>query len=91
MKEEKRLEIHGGLREEIGMETCLHGSMYYAKTLKLRFRVGGLDLPERRRRYTSSQEKEEEDAQMYPRGEAVESRTHLVGECEIYNRKNGMC
>ena len=30
------------------MKTCLHGPMDYAKTLKLRFRVGDLDLPERR-------------------------------------------
>ena len=57
--------------------------MDYAKTLKLRFRVGDLDLPERRKRYASSRE-EEEIAQMYPCGKAVERRTHLVGECEIY-------
>ena len=36
--------------------------MDYAKTLKLRFRVGNLDLPEKRMGYTSSRE-EEEDAQ----------------------------
>ena len=29
------------------MKTYLHGSMDYVKTLKLRFRVGDLDLPER--------------------------------------------
>ena len=30
------------------MKTYLDGPMDYAKTLKLRLRVGGLDLPERR-------------------------------------------
>ena len=30
------------------MKTYLHGPMDNAKTLKLRFRVGDLDLPERR-------------------------------------------
>ena len=48
VKEEEHLEIYGGLREEMGMKTYLHGPMDYAKTLKLRFRVGDLDLPERR-------------------------------------------
>ena len=37
--------------EDIGMKTYLHGPMDYAKKLKLRFRVGDLDLPERRKRY----------------------------------------
>ena len=79
MKQEEHLRH---LREEIGMKTYSHGPMDYAKTLKLRLRVGDLDLPERRKRYASSRE-EEEDAQMCPSGKAVESRTHIVGECEI--------
>ena len=83
MKEEVHLEIYGGLREQIRMKTYLHGPMDYAKTLKVRFRAGDLDLPERRKRYTSSRGEEEEDAQMCPCGKAVESRTHVVGECEI--------
>ena len=66
----------GRLREEIGMRTYLHGPMDDAKTLK-RFRVGDLDLPERRKRYASS--REEEIAQMCPCGKAVQSRTHIVG------------
>ena len=70
----------------MGMKTYLHGPMDYAKTLKLRFRVGDLDLPERRKRYASSRE-EEEIAQMCPCGKAVESRTHIVGECEIYKEE----
>ena len=44
VKEEEHLKVYGGLREEIGMKTCLHGPMDYAKTLKLRFRAGDLDL-----------------------------------------------
>ena len=68
------------------MKTYLHGPLDYAKTLKLRFRVGGLDLPERRKRYTNSRG-EAEDAQMRPFGKAVESRTHIVGECEIYKEE----
>ena len=42
------IEIFGVLKEDIGMETYLHGPMDNAKKLKLRFRVGDLDLPERR-------------------------------------------
>ena len=46
--QEEHIEIYGGLKEEIGMQTNLHGPLGYAKTLKLRFRVGHLDLPQRR-------------------------------------------
>ena len=42
------IEVYGGLREERGMKTCLHGPRDYAKTMQLRFRVGDQDLPERR-------------------------------------------
>ena len=38
--------------------------MDHAKMLKLRFRVGDLDLSERRKWYANSREEEEEDAQM---------------------------
>ena len=67
------------------MKTYLHGPMDYATTLKLRFRVGSLDLPGRRNRYTSGRREEEEDAPMYLCDKAVESRTYIVGECEMYN------
>ena len=63
VKEAEHLEIYWGLREEIGMKTYLHGPMDYAKTLKRRFRVGDLDLPEGRKRYTSSRVEEGETAQ----------------------------
>ena len=64
VKEEELLEIYGGLREEIKMKTYLRGPMDHAKTLKLRFRVGDLDLPERRKRRASSRGKEEEITQI---------------------------
>ena len=55
------------------METYFNGPMDYAKTPKLRFRVvEDLDLPERRNRYTSSRGGDGENAQMCPRGNAVE-------------------
>ena len=75
---------------KILLRTKTYFPVDYAKTLKLRFRGGDLDQPERRKRYTSSRE-EEEDAQMCPCGKAVESRTHIVGQCEIYLGRNGMC
>ena len=60
------------------------------KMPKLRFRVGDLDLPERRKRYTSSRGEEEVDAQMCSCGKAIESRTHIVGECETYKEERDM-
>ena len=86
MKAEEYLEIYGRSREEIRMKTYLYGPMDYTKTLKLRFRVGDLDLPERRKRFASSRE-EEEIAHMCPCGKAVESRTHIVGDCEMYKEE----
>ena len=55
------------------MKAFLHGPLDYAKKLKLRFRVGGLDLPERRNRsYTGSGEEEDVDAHMCPCGTTLE-------------------
>ena len=71
MEGEQHLEIYGRFREEVGMQTYLHGPMDCAERLTLPFRVGDLDLPQRKKRYTSSRE-EEEDAQMCPCGEAKE-------------------
>ena len=65
----------------------LYGPIDFAKTRKLRFGVG--DLPERRIRCTSSRE-EEVDAQMCPFGKAIEGRTHIVGECEVYKEERGV-
>ena len=61
--------------------------MDFAKTLKLRFLVADLDLPEIRNRYNSSGEEEEVDAQMCPCSKAIESRTHLIGECDMYKEE----
>ena len=76
VKEEKHLEMSGGLREDTGMKTYLHGRMDYAKKLKLQCRVGDLDLPERRKRYTSSAEEEDVATNMCPCGTTIDSRTH---------------
>ena len=81
--------MYGGLREEIRMKTYSLGPMDYAKTLKLGFRVGDLDLPERRKRYASSRGEEEEDAQMCPCGNAVEWNSPS-GECEIYKKERDL-
>ena len=74
-KEEKHLEIYGRLRENIGMRKFLHGPMDYAKKPKLRF-VGDLDLPARRKRFTSSRE-EDLATNMCPCGTTVERKTHI--------------
>ena len=76
-------EIYRGLREDIGMKTYVYGPMDYAKKLKLRFRVGDMYLPERKR-YTSSREEESVAANMCPCGTAIEGRTHIEGEHQIY-------
>ena len=78
--------MYGGLREDIGMRTYLNGPMDYAKKLKVRFRVGDLDLPEIRKRYTSSREEEDVATHMCPCG-TIKSRIHAVGECEIYKEE----
>ena len=87
VEEEKHLEIYGGLSEDVRMKTYLHGPMDYAKRLKLRFRVGDLDLPGRRKRYISSREEEDVATNMCPWGTTIQSRTLVVGECEIYKEE----
>ncbi|CAM9263447.1 unnamed protein product, partial [Sphacelaria rigidula] len=51
--------------------------------MKLRFRVGDLDLPERRKGYTSRRKEEEVDGQNCRCGEAIGSRSHIVAESEL--------
>ena len=46
-----------------------------------------MDLPERRKRYASKRVGEEVDKQNCPCGKAVESRTHIVAECELYKEE----
>ena len=50
VKSEKSLEVYGRLSQGIEMKWYLHRPMDPANTLKLRFRVGDLDLPERRKK-----------------------------------------
>ena len=67
------------------MKTHLHG--VWTK-LNLRFRVGDLDLPERRKIYIYISSREEDVAtNMCPCGTIIESRTHIVGECKIYKEE----
>ena len=65
------------------MQTYLHGPTDYAKTLKLRFCVGDLDLPER----SSSRDEEDEDAQLGPCSKGIDSTTHIVERCEMYREE----
>ena len=60
--------------------------MGFAETLRLRLRIGDLDLPKIRKRYTSSR-KEEVDAHLCPCGKAIESRTHIAGTCGMYKEE----
>lgn len=60
--------------------------MDYAKTAKLRFSVGDLDLPEREI-YSSSWVGKEEGAQRCARGFAEESITHVEGACDLYKEE----
>ena len=69
------------------MKTYLHSSVDYAKKLKLRIRVGDLDLPERRKRYYRGREEKHVDAHLRPYGTTIESRIHIIGECEIYKEE----
>ena len=59
------------MREADGMKTYLHDPMDYAKKLKLRFGVGDLDLPERRKRYTNGRE-EDVATNLWPSGKTIE-------------------
>ena len=55
--------------------------------MKTRFRVGDLELPERRKMHTSSREKEDVATNMCPCGTTIKSRTHIAEGCEIYKEK----
>ena len=85
VEEEKHLEIYGGLREDIGKNVSAR-SNGLREIAKLRVRVGDLDLPERRKRFTSSR-KEDMATNMCPCGTTTESRTHIVGECGIFKEE----
>ena len=89
MKEEGRLGLYRESREDFGMKTYLHGPKDYGKKVKLRFRVGDLDLPERRKIYTNDREEGDVASNTCPCGTTLDRRTHVVEECEIY-RRNGI-
>ena len=72
------------------MKIYLHGQMDYAKKLKLRFRVGDLDLPGKRKRYTSRREEEDVATNMCPRGTTIESIGLTWQKNVKYTRRNGM-
>ena len=57
--------------------------------LKQRFRVGDVELPERRKTYTNSLEGEHVATDMCRCGTAIESRVHMVEECEVYKKERG--
>ena len=84
--------IYGRLGEGIGMKTYLHGPMDFAKNAVTAISCRDLNLPESTKRYTSSREKEEVDAQMCPCGKEIESRTpiRVAGECEMYKEERGV-
>ena len=90
MNEEEHVEIHGGLKAAIGMIRYLHGPMDYANTLKLRVRVRGRDLPERRIWYTSSRAEEKEGAETCSCGKADEGGAHILGKCELYKEEGNV-
>ena len=72
VKEDKHLELNWGLREDFGMKTYLHGPTDYVKNIRLRFCVGGLDPPDRRKRYTSSREEENVATNVCPCNTTIE-------------------
>ena len=82
---EKHLDIYGGLREDIGVKTYLHGPMDYAKKLKTAISCRGPG-PTRKKIYTSSGE-EDVATNMCTCGTTIESGTHIVGECQTYEEE----
>ena len=68
----------------------MHGLTDFEKALTLRIHVWDLDLPDRRKRYTSSREEDEMDAQIPPSGKAVETRNYRGGTCEQNKAEPGV-
>ena len=86
MKEEERLKYLLGSREENrnGNVFAWPNGLHENAATTISCRGPG---PARKKRYTNSRGEGEEDAQMCPCVKAVESRTHVVGECEMYKEK----
>ena len=78
--------IYGGLREDVGTK------FVYAWPNGLREKAEAavswdLDLLERIMRYISSREEEDVATNMCRCGATIESRTHILVECEIYKEE----
>ena len=59
----------------------------YSRRPLLRFRVGDLDLTKKRRRNTNSGEEEDVTTNMCLCGTIIESRSYILGECEIFKEE----
>ena len=77
----ERLALRYKVKKEEALESCRDRNenafarpnrLCEKNAKKLRFRAGELDLPDRRKRYTSSREEEEEDAQTCPCGKVID-------------------
>ena len=91
MKDEEHVKIHGGLREEIGMKTYLHGPMDYAKTLKLRFRVGIWTCQkEEVYQYSRGGGRRCTDVPLWQSSRVELTFSHNLWENVKYTRRNGM-
>ena len=82
VKSDKHIRDVRGVELRYRKENIFARSNGNAKSLKLRFHVRDLDLPERRKRYTSSRGKKLKNMHRRARtcGKAVESRYHVKGE-----------
>lgn len=87
MDADEHVKMHGGLREETGLKTYSKGPVDYTKKLKPRFRVEDLSRPERRMMYTSGPVEDQVDAQICPRGNATEGRTHEMREGGLHKEE----
>ena len=71
----------------VGSRSRSPADYFRRENLKLPFRVEDLDLPEKRKGYTSSREEEDVATSMCPCGTTIENTSHIVGECEIYKEE----
>ena len=69
--------------KEIGMKTYLHGPMDYAKTLKLLFRVGDVDLPKRGIPVV----RRGKNTQIRVHVAKQQGRTYIARECAMYKEE----
>ena len=83
MKEEEHLPFWGRLTGERN-ENVFAQTSGLRESAETAISGRGLQTEEKGTRTRTSSWEEEEDAQMCSCGKAVESRTHIVGECEIY-------